>query len=68
VVFRIVTGLSILVRTGDDGMTTFWDEQNKTSSELEDLFNDGGAGARVLMQRESNADSQSMPVEEKPAE
>jgi hypothetical protein len=49
-------------------MTTFWDEQNKTSSELEDLFNDGGAGARVLMQRESNADSQSMPVEEKPAE
>ncbi|MEX7561057.1 hypothetical protein AB6V46_08655, partial [Stenotrophomonas maltophilia] len=57
------------VRTGDDGMTTFWDEQNKTSSELEDLFNDGGAGASSAdATSESNADSQSMPVEEKPAE
>ena len=57
------------VRTVGDGMTTFWDEQNKTSSELEDLFNDGGAGASSPdATGESNADSQSMPAEEKPAE
>ncbi|WP_343683187.1 hypothetical protein [Acinetobacter baylyi] len=33
------------IRTDDGGMSTFWDEQNK-SSELEDLFNsDGGAAS-----------------------
>ena len=41
------------VRTGDGGMSTFWDESGKTSSELEDLFNDGGADAAKTEQPQS---------------
>lgn len=32
------------VRTGDGGMSSFWDEEAQTSSELEDLFDGGDAG------------------------
>lgn len=33
------------IRTDDGGMSTFWDEQSKGSSDLEDLFNADGAAA-----------------------
>ncbi len=34
------------VRTGDGGMSHFWDEKNEGSAELDELF-DGGAASEV---------------------
>ena len=38
------------VRTGDDGMSHFWDEKNEGSAELDELFDGGAASEAQLTQ------------------
>ena len=62
------------VRASDEGLTTFWDDKQESSAELDSLFDGGGDGAPAQDQaapaqdQAGPAQEETAPAQETPAE